>query len=185
MLSCRRSAWSTITWPAVFAARSLQRHQDCVLRLNFGENESDGEIDAPCHRTAHARLGYGSGSARLFPGNRPDRRRDPGGGAAPDRPRLPGSGAARRSRREQPARGRHHQSPHRTLAREPLPRARPLQARARPGVLRRADRSEEHTSELQSHHDLVCRLLLEKKKKNIVQIHQTKKKKKKKNNTKN
>src|SRR3970282_2975908 len=25
------------------------------------------------------------------------------------------------------------------------------------------DRSEEHTSELQSHHDLVCRLLLEKK----------------------
>src|SRR5437667_2112265 len=29
----------------------------------------------------------------------------------------------------------------------------------------RAGRSEEHTSELQSHHDLVCRLLLEKKKK--------------------
>src|SRR5260221_7263483 len=28
------------------------------------------------------------------------------------------------------------------------------------------DRSEEHTSELQSHSDLVCRLLLEKKKKN-------------------
>src|SRR5260221_10959960 len=28
-------------------------------------------------------------------------------------------------------------------------------------------RSEEHTSELQSHSDLVCRLLLEKKKKNI------------------
>src|SRR6266540_3448321 len=28
-----------------------------------------------------------------------------------------------------------------------------------------AGRSEEHTSELQSHHDLVCRLLLEKKKK--------------------
>src|SRR5437773_8871616 len=27
-----------------------------------------------------------------------------------------------------------------------------------------ARRSEEHTSELQSHHDLVCRLLLEKKK---------------------
>src|SRR5437667_9192263 len=31
----------------------------------------------------------------------------------------------------------------------------------------RARRSEEHTSELQSHHDLVCRLLLEKKKKKI------------------
>src|SRR5437667_4572661 len=29
---------------------------------------------------------------------------------------------------------------------------------------RRGGRSEEHTSELQSHHDLVCRLLLEKKK---------------------
>src|SRR5437667_9826312 len=29
----------------------------------------------------------------------------------------------------------------------------------------RRSRSEEHTSELQSHHDLVCRLLLEKKKK--------------------
>src|SRR5438034_8800256 len=31
----------------------------------------------------------------------------------------------------------------------------------------RGDRSEEHTSELQSHSDLVCRLLLEKKKKKI------------------
>src|SRR5437773_4644563 len=30
-------------------------------------------------------------------------------------------------------------------------------------------RSEEHTSELQSHHDLVCRLLLEKKKKHQQQ----------------
>src|SRR5437773_9583551 len=29
-----------------------------------------------------------------------------------------------------------------------------------------AERSEEHTSELQSHHDLVCRHLLEKKKEN-------------------
>src|SRR5438132_7032120 len=41
-------------------------------------------------------------------------------------------------------------------------------------VSRSATRSEEHTSELQSHSDLVCRLLLEKKKK---------KKKKKYNNT--
>src|SRR6266540_5309842 len=32
-------------------------------------------------------------------------------------------------------------------------------------ALAREPRSEEHTSELQSHHDLVCRLLLEKKKK--------------------
>src|SRR5260221_9751087 len=32
-------------------------------------------------------------------------------------------------------------------------------------ALARTERSEEHTSELQSHSDLVCRLLLEKKKK--------------------
>src|SRR5437667_5617871 len=40
------------------------------------------------------------------------------------------------------------------------------------------DRSEEHTSELQSHHDLVCRLLLEKKKKkkrNIIETRTTQK----------
>src|SRR5260221_10010568 len=34
-------------------------------------------------------------------------------------------------------------------------------------------RSEEHTSELQSHSDLVCRLLLEKKKKNHRQADQS------------
>src|SRR5216683_616596 len=34
-------------------------------------------------------------------------------------------------------------------------------------------RSEEHTSELQSRSDLVCRLLLEKKKKNLQQQHLT------------
>src|SRR5216683_6652537 len=41
-------------------------------------------------------------------------------------------------------------------------------------------RSEEHTSELQSRSDLVCRLLLEKKKKKKNKILQLKKKKKKK-----
>src|SRR5437773_12041543 len=44
-----------------------------------------------------------------------------------------------------------------------------LDRRPRPDLSRldegdRSGRSEEHTSELQSHHDLVCRLLLEKKK---------------------
>src|SRR5690242_20930804 len=34
-------------------------------------------------------------------------------------------------------------------------------------LLRHQPRSEEHTSELQSHVNLVCRLLLEKKKKNV------------------
>src|SRR5437667_7004650 len=37
-------------------------------------------------------------------------------------------------------------------------------------------RSEEHTSELQSHHDLVCRLLLEKKKKREIKTKTTKNK---------
>src|SRR5260370_29684430 len=35
-------------------------------------------------------------------------------------------------------------------------------------TLRKENRSEEHTSELQSHLNLVCRLLLEKKKRNIM-----------------
>src|SRR5438132_4907525 len=35
-------------------------------------------------------------------------------------------------------------------------------------ILVACSRSEEHTSELQSHSDLVCRLLLEKKKTNLV-----------------
>src|SRR5260370_31026234 len=37
----------------------------------------------------------------------------------------------------------------------------------------RVSRSEEHTSELQSHLNLVCRLLLEKKKKNKHKTYQT------------
>src|SRR5437773_5587350 len=43
-------------------------------------------------------------------------------------------------------------------------------ARRRPGdrVGLQPSRSEEHTSELQSHHELVCRLLLEKKKRKIT-----------------
>src|SRR6266536_5875319 len=38
------------------------------------------------------------------------------------------------------------------------------------------ERSEEHTSELQSRVDLVCRLLLEKKKKNHIRVHPERKK---------
>src|SRR5688572_32741426 len=41
-----------------------------------------------------------------------------------------------------------------------------------------SNRSEEHTSELQSQSNLVCRLLLEKKKKKINKITQVKKKQK-------
>src|SRR5437667_6142413 len=37
-------------------------------------------------------------------------------------------------------------------------------------------RSEEHTSELQSHHDLVCRLLLEKKKRKAIRCNRIRQK---------
>src|SRR5437667_3774181 len=56
---------------------------------------------------------------------------------------------------------------------------RAVRARPRTGHWTRSysARSEEHTSELQSHHDLVCRLLLEKKKKKKeIQEIKTKKK---------
>src|SRR5438477_3785645 len=43
-------------------------------------------------------------------------------------------------------------------------------ARGAPCTSRQQRRSEEHTSELQSHVNLVCRLLLEKKKKQITYI---------------
>src|SRR5437773_5429680 len=44
-----------------------------------------------------------------------------------------------------------------------LPQPAHVGGPARPTVRPHEHRSEEHTSELQSHHDLVCRLLLEKK----------------------
>src|SRR5471032_3566679 len=44
------------------------------------------------------------------------------------------------------------------------------------------DRSEEHTSELQSHQDLVCRLLLEKKKKKKMRGTRTRKRRRQKKN---
>src|SRR6267142_2832143 len=50
---------------------------------------------------------------------------------------------------------------------------RPSPSRSRPSWRRR---SEEHTSELQSHVNLVCRLLLEKKKKIIRKLYKEKKK---------
>src|ERR1043166_6911827 len=45
----------------------------------------------------------------------------------PGRPGLQGTRAARGPRRKHPPRRRHHQPPHRTLARQPLPGARPVQ----------------------------------------------------------
>src|SRR4051795_13775877 len=53
--------------------------------------------------------------------------------------------------------------PYTTLFRSPAPGTCPAPCRTRPGGARSPARSEEHTSELQSHSHLVCRLLLEKK----------------------
>src|SRR6266496_6280429 len=64
------------------------------------------------------------------------------------------------------SRGVRHRAPH------------PRRGRPQPGPAR----SEEHTSELQSRRDLVCRLLLEKKKKKQILLLQKKKKKNKKKN---
>src|SRR5438034_8195144 len=52
------------------------------------------------------------------------------------------------------------------VARESAPRSRPCVAVVGASAAARG-RSEEHTSELQSHSDLVCRLLLEKKKERV------------------
>src|SRR2546427_1469819 len=71
---------------------------------------------------------------------------------APGRERLGGAGRAERAAATVRAGGRRMAS-----------QLRPC---LRGGSIRRARRSEEHTSELQSQSNLVCRLLLEKKKKN-------------------
>src|SRR6266705_5678714 len=55
---------------------------------------------------------------------------------------------------------------------------RPQPSGLRPLPAGAGERSEEHTSELQSPYDLVCRLLLEKKKKKNKILHNTTKKKK-------
>src|SRR5207237_10645626 len=59
--------------------------------------------------------------------------------------------------------------PYTTLFRSPAPASPPggwsCRSRPCPSCGTRSTRSEEHTSELQSHLNLVCRLLLEKKKK--------------------
>src|SRR5215467_15386499 len=66
--------------------------------------------------------------------------------------------------------------PYTTLFRSGQPRRRRPGARLRAGAGRprerpgRALRSEEHTSELQSPCNLVCRLLLEKKKKKLIPV---------------
>src|SRR3954464_16105683 len=58
--------------------------------------------------------------------------------------------------------------PYTTLFRSPSSPRFPTCVGRAAGASSTSLRSEEHTSELQSHDNLVCRLLLEKKKKNIV-----------------
>src|SRR5947207_9750388 len=69
------------------------------------------------------------------------------------------------------ARGHRHRTRPRVLRRRRPARRGEADGRAGPGVPRPARRSEEHTSELQSHSDLVCRLLLEKKKKQTTETY--------------
>src|SRR5260221_7709454 len=66
---------------------------------------------------------------------------------------IKGAEAAQQEHREEDRDGEQHQGEHGGVAHVELPEALDLLH----------DRSEEHTSELQSHSDLVCRLLLEKK----------------------
>src|SRR6266540_5227202 len=81
-------------------------------------------------------------------------------------------GAGRLDQRREPvaAKGGGRVLPRAAAVVEPGDEVRPPAAfpgrRCLQPLLRIGRRSEEHTSELQSHHDLVCRLLLEKKKKN-------------------
>src|SRR5438132_8992929 len=79
-----------------------------------------------------------------------------------------------RSRRDRGGGGRHHRRERGTGRAVPRGQDADVRLSRRPGDEGDAregeprngqhDRSEEHTSELQSHSDLVCRLLLEKKK---------------------
>src|SRR5438132_4634430 len=71
--------------------------------------------------------------------------------------------------REEGRRGEEAPRPRRGLGGAARHRAALLWGTLPAGASARA-RSEEHTSELQSHSDLVCRLLLEKKKKNLNHI---------------
>src|SRR5260221_1080952 len=64
------------------------------------------------------------------------------------------------------SRVQHHDHPKRSHLVIGVPgSSTPLERRSVKDAARDAKRSEEHTSELQSHSDIVCRLLLEKKKK--------------------
>src|SRR5215471_2146606 len=132
--------------------------------------------------TSPARPSYGVGSALTITS------------AAPLAAAIPHSEAAGSTVRVDPiARNRSHSRaacsaraktpgssrwPNRTVADFRIPPHRGQSGSSSPASTRASARSEEHTSELQSRRDLVCRLLLEKKKKNIKSNNNIKKKKK-------
>src|SRR6266576_4168033 len=97
--------------------------------------------------------------------------------------RLPGSsGVTPRSHRSAPPGINEAPFSARGLAHRPRPAARQQAALGPHSARRRDRRSEEHTSELQSRRDLVCRLLLEKKKKKTKLINHKENKNKTKQN---
>src|SRR5699024_11387552 len=104
---------------------------------------------------------------RRPPPPRPTRPRRSSAPPVRRRPHLPpGHGPGRRTlphRRDRQAHGRHCPV-RRRVPPPPHPRWHHRTRRPRQGPLHHPLRSEEHTSELQSRFDLVCRLLLEKKK---------------------
>src|SRR5437667_9039797 len=108
--------------------------------------------------TASAARSSLTGISRAISFRRPWRESEPSGEAGPERlprpGRLPDDAALPLDLHREMERREHHQGTPECSTRDVRHDWAPV------GV-----RSEEHTSELQSHHDLVCRLLLEKKKK--------------------
>src|SRR6266540_5190714 len=132
----------------------------CCDRHDAGRHER-GQCRGPAildDRSGRGRGAESSLAAGALPDTEPDRRR----ARWRERRSLPCDEDSRRSCRIGRTRG-HPGGTARRRAERPIRPVRP--------------RSEEHTSELQSHHDLVCRLLLEKKKKKKKRKNTKKKKK--------
>src|SRR5690606_41661560 len=85
--------------------------------------------------------------------------------ALPICPRARGSAARSSSARISACRAANRDAPRAAAPRRPQSPAPPVTFRTGTETSRPAGRSEEHTSELQSRENLVCRLLLEKKNK--------------------
>src|SRR6266536_906766 len=152
-------------WSAVVMEVSVREYGGLPPHYAGRLHRSEGYLRF-LERGRHEHRGRDDGTRRRAGGGR---------GADPDDGAACAGGAARPRRALRAVRSLHPRArPPRSPRRPAIPRAR----RARHP--RRRRRSEEHTSELQSRVDLVCRLLLEKKKKNEKNIISQKKKKNKK-----